>query len=90
MLEVVLLKLHAKLAPGWALIRVKFDPMQEIGPKVGGGRSIVSGPFIARLQYTISACLKLLSAVFPHSISYIPDKGVLVRFHSRTLRENCT
>ena len=23
-------------APGWALIRVNFDPIQEIGPKVGG------------------------------------------------------
>ena len=36
MLEAVLLKLHAKLAPGWVLIRVNFDPIQEIGPKVGG------------------------------------------------------
>ena len=30
------LKLHAKLAPGWALIRVNFDPMREIEPKVRG------------------------------------------------------
>ena len=29
----------AKLAPGCALIWVNFDPMQKIGPKVGGGRS---------------------------------------------------
>ena len=50
-LEAVLLKLHVKLAPGWALIQVNFDPVQEIGPKVGGGRSFVSGPFFARLQY---------------------------------------
>ena len=34
----VLLKLHMKLAPGWALIQVNFDPIQEIGLKVGGGR----------------------------------------------------
>ena len=47
----VLLKLHAKLAPGWALIRVNFDPVQEIGRKVGGGHSFVSGPFFARLRY---------------------------------------
>ena len=40
-LEAVLLKLHAKLPPGWALIRVNFDPIQENGPKVGGGRSFV-------------------------------------------------
>ena len=51
----MLLKLHTKLAPGWALIQVNFDPMQEIGPKVGGGRSFVSGPFFARLPPT-SCC----------------------------------
>ena len=27
--------LHAKLSPGWPLIQVNFDPIQEIGPKVG-------------------------------------------------------
>ena len=37
MLEAVLLKLHAKLAPGLVLIRVNFDPIQEIGPKVEVG-----------------------------------------------------
>ena len=36
MLETVLLKLDAKLAPGWVLIQVNFDPIQEIGPKVRG------------------------------------------------------
>ena len=44
-LEAVLLKFHAKLSSGWALIQVNFDPIQEIGPKVGSGRSFVSGPF---------------------------------------------
>ena len=39
MLEAVLLKLHANLTPGWAFIGVNIDPMQEIGPKVGSGRS---------------------------------------------------
>ena len=33
------------------VIRVNFDPVQEIGRKVGGGRSFVSGPFFARLRY---------------------------------------
>ena len=47
----MLVKLHVKLAPGWALIQVNFDPIQEIGPKVGSGRSFVSGPFFARLRY---------------------------------------
>ena len=51
MLEAVLLKLHVKLASGWVLIRVNFDPMQEIGQKVGGGRSFVSGPLSVRLRY---------------------------------------
>ena len=51
MLEAVLLQLHAKIAPGWVLIQVNFDPVQEIGPKVGSGRSYVSGPFFARLRY---------------------------------------
>ena len=49
-LEAVLLKLYTKLAPGWALIQVNFDLIQEIGPKVGGGRFFVSGPFFARLR----------------------------------------
>ena len=30
---------RAKLASGWALNSVKFDPMQEFGPIVGGGHS---------------------------------------------------
>ena len=30
----MLFKLHAKLAPRWVLIRVNFDPIQEIGPSV--------------------------------------------------------
>ena len=41
-LEAVLLKLRGKLASGWALVRVNFGPIQEIGPKVGGGHSFVS------------------------------------------------
>ena len=50
----MLLKLHSKLAPGWVLIQVNIDPIQEIGPKVGGGHSFVSGPFFARLRHKIS------------------------------------
>ena len=37
--EAVILKLHVKLAPGWALIQVNFDPLLEIGQKVEGGCS---------------------------------------------------
>ena len=50
-LEAVVLKLHVKLAPGWVLIQVNFDPIQEIGPKVGGGHSFVSELFFTRLRY---------------------------------------
>ena len=45
-LEVVLLKTpvvcsisHVKLAPGWELIKKNFNPIQEVGPKVGCGHS---------------------------------------------------
>ena len=37
-----------KLTSGWALIQVNFDPIQEIGPKVGGGCSFEGGPSFAR------------------------------------------
>ena len=51
MLEAVLLKLHAKLAPRWVLIQVNFHPIQEIGSKVGGGCSFLSGPFFMKPWY---------------------------------------
>ena len=41
---------RAKLAPGLTI--------QEIGPKVGSGRSFVSGPFFARQRY-IKKLLKI-------------------------------
>ena len=37
--EAVILKLHVKLAPEWALIQVNFDPLLKIGHKVEGGYS---------------------------------------------------
>ena len=49
MLETMLLKLHAKLAPGWELIQVNLDPIQETGSKVGGGRSFMIGHSFVRL-----------------------------------------
>ena len=61
MLEVVLIKLHAKLAPGWALIRVNFHPIQEIGLKVGDGRSFMSGPFFRNTTVQMST--------FEHNLS---------------------
>ena len=42
----MLLKLHTKLTLGWVLIRVNFDPIWEIRPKVRGGC-----PF-TRLRYS--------------------------------------
>ena len=43
---------HAKLAPGWVLIRVNFDPKEEIGPEVGDEHSFEGGCSFTRLQYT--------------------------------------
>ena len=57
-LEAVLLKLHVKLAPGWALIRVNFDLIQENGPKVGGGCSFVSGCSFTTLRYCGTSLLQ--------------------------------
>ena len=47
----VLLKL-TRLTPGWVLIRVNFDPIQEIGPKVEGGHSFKGGHSFTTLQYS--------------------------------------
>ena len=41
--SITCIKLYAKLAPGWALIQVNFDPIQEIGPKVEGGLALFPG-----------------------------------------------
>ena len=57
----MLLKLYAKLAPGWALIRVNFDPIQEIGPKVGGGHSFMSGSSFTR---AVECTMMKTSAMF--------------------------
>ena len=54
-LEAMLLKLYTKLAPGWVLIRVNFDPIQEIRPKVGGGRSFAS----ANVPKMADKCMQL-------------------------------
>ena len=47
----VLLKLHTKPVPWWALNRVKFEPIQKIGPKVEGRHSFVSSHSFVRLRY---------------------------------------
>ena len=60
----MLLKLHTKLALGWALIPVNFDPIQEIGPKVGGGRSFVNGPFFMRLRYILFPGFSWLASIY--------------------------
>ena len=44
---------HVKLTPEWVLIRVNFDPIQEIGPKVGSWRSFEGGCSFTRLWYKI-------------------------------------
>ena len=50
----VKISLHCVRAMRWVLFRVNFRPMQEIKAKYGGGRIFDTGPFLARLRYTIS------------------------------------
>ena len=45
------LRLHFSNSTWSSLIQVNFDPIQDIGPKVGSGGSFVSGCSFARLQY---------------------------------------
>ena len=74
----MLLKLHVKLSPGWALIQVNFDPIQEIGPKVGGGHSFVSGPlFRETTVFTRGGVHVLLEDYVTHATSW----GQLCHFH---------
>ena len=82
-LEAVLLKLHAKLAPGWALILVNFDPIQEIGPKVGRGCSFVSGPFFARLRYMHHIHIHPQAAEVSLLENILPAGKLKVRHESR-------
>ena len=62
-----------KLAPGWVLIRVNFDPIQEIGPKVGGGcsfkggRSFEGGRSFTRLQYVAIHCRETRDLLHMHN-----------------------
>ena len=51
MFEVIELhKCYVKLVSGWALIKVNFDLLQDIGPKVGGWCSFKGGYSFARLR----------------------------------------
>ena len=68
-LEAVLLKLHAKLAPGWVLICVNIDPVQEIGPKVGGGRSFM------RPWYN-KYCSLMIECPWVEHLTSLPKTGV--------------
>ena len=45
---------HMKLTLGWVLIPVNFDPIQEIGQKVGGGRSFARLYSIITSTYILS------------------------------------
>ena len=66
------LKLHTKVAPGWKLIWVNFDPMEEIGPKVGGGCTFMSGPSIMRPLY-IYTSLVCFPTTYPRCLQVYPS-----------------
>ena len=65
-----------KLAPGWALIRVNFDPIQDIGPKVGFQHSLEGGGTFgcSSLENTvinfISSCGYIYQYTYIHTILY--------------------
>ena len=82
--EAVLLKLHTKLSPGWALTRINFDPIQEIGQKVGGGHSFVSGPFFARLQYILDCIFAVNYPLSTHTHTHTPSPPHTHTTHPRT------
>ena len=56
----------------WALFQISFRPQQEIGEKLGDGRTIHSGPSFARLryihyqEYISSKSVQLLQTAFLH------------------------
>ena len=93
-LEAVLLKLHVKLAPRWVLIRVNFDLIQKIGPKVGGGCSFVSGPFFARLQYMYLGPAQFsVTCSMEKQFSFVPRESLGMRLPGQTyekLVKNCS
>ena len=49
--------MRSSLQDGHSL--VNFDPIQEIGPKVGGGHSFVSGPFLRDYSTCVVLYLRL-------------------------------
>ena len=74
--EVVLLK---HLAPGWALIQVNLDPIQEVGPKVGGWRCFLSWCSIARLPYKDYSIFFCSNSYVHSGVGRCSDKGGFIK-----------
>ena len=84
-LEAMLLKLHVKLAPAWALIWVNFDPTQEIRAKAGSGHFLCI--IVYCLHFTLWLCQyksaspgRLPFLCFPY---YIPSHGTIILHNMR-------
>lgn len=59
---------HAKLTPGWVLVRVKFDPNHEISwAKVGGGGLLMVGALSQNYSTYMHTCIKHVHCnIFAH------------------------
>ena len=66
-----MIKLHMKLALGWTLIQVNFDPIQEIGPKVGAGHAFVSVGSYTRLYGAITLYKETTLIGYVHTIGLL-------------------
>ena len=72
---------HAKLTPGWVLVRVKFDPNHEISwAKVGGGGLLMVGALSQNYRTYMHTSIKQMCIVTYLHISIIMCKHPLQFF----------
>ena len=75
---------YAKLAPGCALIGANFDPIQEIGLKVGGGHSFEGGRSFARPRY-VYLLFHILQHINKSKVSVEQENKQLTAPKSKTI-----
>ena len=68
-------------APWWALIWVNSAPIQDIGPKVEGGRSFVSGRSSMRLQYMFLYCCSCSPRPALKGFQSRVEESIRITFH---------
>ena len=79
----------AKLAPGWALIRVIFDTIQKIAPKVKGAGALSRMSALSQDYKIHNTCLVLLSRHDEFERQYLQcllqQLRTMCCFHAHTL-----